>query len=73
MLDGDFVAEKGRCLGAGVRDQCLVLVEFQLEVITQELCEALLDLLGFGLGSGESEEVIVGLCRGPGYADRAAG
>ena len=25
----------------------------------QELCQALLDLLGFGLGSGEPEEVIV--------------
>jgi hypothetical protein len=44
-----------------VRDQCHVLVEFQLEVITQERREALLDLLGFGSGSGESEEVIVGV------------
>jgi hypothetical protein len=59
VLDGDLVAEEGRCLGAGVRDQRLVLVEFQLEVITQELSEALLDLLGFGSGSGESEEVII--------------
>jgi hypothetical protein len=61
VLDGDLVAEEGRRLGAGVRDQCLVLVEFQLEVIMQELCQALLDLLGFGLGSGEPEEVIVGI------------
>jgi hypothetical protein len=49
VLDGDLVAEEGRRLGAGVRDQRLVLVECQLEVITQDLCEALLDLLGFGL------------------------
>jgi len=34
----------------------------------QELCQALLDLLGFGLGSGEPEEVIVGLCRTLDYA-----
>ena len=27
----------------------------------QERCQALLDLLGFGLGSGEPEEVIVGI------------
>jgi len=68
VLDGDLVAEEGRRLGAGVRDQCLVLVEFQLEVVMQERREALLDLLGFGLGSGEPEEVIVGLCRTLDYA-----
>jgi hypothetical protein len=61
VLDGDLVAEEGRRLGAGVRDQRLVLVEFQLEVIMQERCQALLDLLGFGSGSGEPEEVIVGV------------
>jgi len=59
VLDGDLVAEEGRRPGAGVRDQCLVLVEFQLEVVMQERCEALLDLLGFGSGSGEPEEVII--------------
>jgi hypothetical protein len=68
VLDGDLVAEEGRRLGAGVRDQRLVLVEFQLEVIMQERCQALLDLLGFGPGSGEPEEVIVGLCRSLDYA-----
>jgi len=36
VLDGDLVAEEGRRLGAGVRDQGLVLVEFQLEVVMQE-------------------------------------
>jgi hypothetical protein len=61
VLDGDLVAEEGRCLGAGMRDQGLVLVEFQVEVVTQELGQALLDLLGFGLGPGEPEEVIVGI------------
>jgi len=73
VLDGDVIAEEGRRLGAGVRDQGLVLVEFQLEVIAQERRQALLDLLGFGLGSGEPEEVIVGLCRPPGYADPGPG
>jgi hypothetical protein len=55
VLDGDLVAEEGRRLGAGVRDQCLVLVEFQREVVMQERREALLDLLGFGSWSGEPE------------------
>ena len=72
VLDGDLVAEEGRCLGAGMRDQGLVLVEFQFEVVTQELGQALLDLPGFGLGPGEPEKVIVGLCRGPDYADFGA-
>ena len=44
-----------------MRDQGLVLVQFQLEVITQERREPLLDLLGFGFRSGEPEEVIVGV------------
>ena len=35
----------------------------------EELGEAGLDLLGFGPGSGEPEEVIVGLCRPLDYAD----
>jgi hypothetical protein len=73
VLDGDLVAEEGRRPGAGVRDQCLVLVEFQLEVVMQERCEALLDLLGFGSGSGEPEEVIICLCGLPDYADGAPG
>jgi hypothetical protein len=47
------ITGKDTALGAGVRDQCLVLVEFQLEVITQEPGEALLDLPGSGLRSGE--------------------
>ena len=34
----------------------------------QELGQALFDLLGFGLGSGEPEDMVVGLCRAPDYA-----
>jgi hypothetical protein len=55
VLDGDLVAEEGRRLGAGVRDQGLALRQFQPEVITQEPREAGFDLLGFGLGSGEPQ------------------
>ena len=33
--------------------------QFQLEVVTQEPRQALFDLLGLGLGSGEPEQVIV--------------
>jgi hypothetical protein len=61
VLDGDLVAEERRRLGAGVRDQGLIRRQFQLEVLTQERRETLLDLLGFGLGSGEPEKVIVGV------------
>ena len=61
MLDRDLVAEEGRCAGSGVRDQSFVLVEFELEFITQERCEAGPDLLRFGFGSGEPEEGVVGV------------
>jgi hypothetical protein len=44
-----------------VRNQCLVWVQFQLEIVPQELSQALLDLLGFGLRSGEPEEGVVGV------------
>ena len=40
VLDGDLVAEEPRRAGAGVGDQRLVLGQFQLEVITQELGQA---------------------------------
>jgi len=46
VLDGDLVAEEGRRLGAGVRDQGLARVEFQLEIVMQERREAGFDLLG---------------------------
>ena len=59
MLDGDLVAEAYRGAGPGVRDQGLVLVQFQLAVVAQELGQAGFDLLGFGPGPGEPEEVII--------------
>jgi hypothetical protein len=68
-LGDDLVAEVSRRLGAGVRDQGLVVVEFQFEFVTQERRDLVFDLFGFGFRSGEAQEVIVGLCRGPGYAD----
>jgi hypothetical protein len=73
VLGDDLVAEVSRRPGAGVRDQRLVRVELQLEFITQEPRQLVFDLLGFGLRSGEPQEMIIGLCRGPGYADPTAG
>jgi hypothetical protein len=68
VLGGDLVPEVPRSPGAGVRDQRLALAEFQLEVIAQELRQLIFDGLGFGFRPGEAQEVVVGLCRGPGYA-----
>ena len=68
VLDGDLVAEESRRSGAGMGNERLVLVEFQLEVIAQELGQVGLDLLGLGLRPGEPEEVIVRLCRPVDYA-----
>ncbi len=56
---GDLIAEETRRLGAGVRDQCLVVRQFQGEIIAQEYRQALFDLLGFGLGSDEPEQGVV--------------
>ena len=61
MPDGDLVAEEGRRAGPGVREQGLVLVEFQPEIITQERREPALDFLCFGFRPGEPEEGIVGI------------
>jgi hypothetical protein len=66
--DGDLVAEEPRRAGAGMGDQRLVLGQFQLEILTQEPCQALLDLLGFGPWPDEPQEMIIGLCRAPDYA-----
>jgi hypothetical protein len=44
-----------------VREQGLVLVEFQPEIITQECRESALDFLCFGFRPGEPEEGIVGI------------
>jgi len=62
----DVIAEEPRLLGAGVG---LVRRQFQLELVAQEPGEALLDFLRFGLRAGEPEEMVIGLCRGPDYAD----
>jgi hypothetical protein len=68
VLDGDLVAEESGRAGAGVGDQRLALGEFELEFVTQELGQALFDVFGFGLWSGEPEQMVVCLCRLPGYA-----
>ena len=68
MLDGDVVAEEPRGLGAAMRDQRLACRQFQLEILTQEVGQALLDLIGFGLRAGKPEQVIIGLCRPLDYA-----
>ena len=59
--DRDFIAEEPGPLGASMGDQCLVRREIQFEVITQELRQAMFDLFGFGLGSGEPEQGVVGV------------
>ncbi len=59
--DRDLIAEEPGPLGAGMGDQRLVRRQFQLEVITQERRQPLLDLLGFGLRSGEPEQGVVGV------------
>jgi hypothetical protein len=70
VLDGDLVAEESCRPGTGVGDQRLVRRQFQLEVLTQERRKPLFDLLGFVPGSGEPEQMIVRLCRPPGYVER---
>jgi hypothetical protein len=72
VLDGDLVAEEPRRAGAGVGDQRLVLVEFQLEVLAQEPGKTVPDLLCFGLRPGEPEQDVVGLCRARDYAELPA-
>lgn len=59
--DRDLIAEEPGPLGAGMGDQRLFRRQFQLEVITQELRQTLFDLLGFGLGPGETEQAVVGV------------
>jgi len=61
--DGDVVAEEPRPLAASVRDEGLGVVEFQLEGVPEELRDLCLDLLGFGPGADETQEMIVGVAR----------
>jgi hypothetical protein len=62
----DLVAEEPGGLGPPVRDQGLGRRQLQLEVLVQELADLGLDLFGFLPGTGEAEQPVVGLCRGPG-------
>jgi hypothetical protein len=73
VVDGDLVAEEPGRARAGVGDQSLVLRQLQLELLAQERRKTLLDLFGLDLRPDEPEEMIIGLCRGPGYADPTAG
>src|SRR2546423_15707338 len=73
MPDGDLVAEEPGRACAGVGDQGLLLAEFQREVFTQELSEAGFCLLFFGLGSGESQEMVIALCFCGGEGPEAVG
>jgi hypothetical protein len=73
VLDGDLVAEETGRACAGVGYQRLVGGQLQFEVVMQERRQPLSDLLSFGLRSGEPEQMVICLCRGPGYADRTAG
>jgi hypothetical protein len=68
VLDDDVIAEEPRWLGAGVGDQGLVLVQFQSEGLPEERGQPGLDVLSFGLRPGEPQQVVICLCRGPGYA-----
>lgn len=60
-LHSDVVAEESSSPGPSVRDQGLVLRQIQREIVAQERRQALFDLLGFGLGSDEPEQVVVGV------------
>jgi hypothetical protein len=53
-----------------VGDQRLVGRQFQLELVAQEPGQTLLDFPGLGLGTGEPEEMVIGLCGLPDYAAR---
>jgi hypothetical protein len=68
VLDGDVVAEEPRRLAAGVGDQGFLLVQFQPEGFPEEPRQPGLDFLGLGLRPGESQQVIVRLCRSLDYA-----
>jgi hypothetical protein len=69
VLDDDLIAEVPGGPGAGVGDQGLVRVEFECEFVAQEGRQLIFDGLGFGFRSGKSQDVVVGLCGLPDYAD----
>ncbi|MFD7057630.1 hypothetical protein ACFWDX_59225, partial [Streptomyces mirabilis] len=69
VQDHDLVAEEPGGTRPPVRNQGLVLGQFQVELVVQEPADVGLDLLGFPLRSGEPDQPIVRLCRSGGYAD----
>jgi hypothetical protein len=73
VLSGDLVAEEPGPLAAGTGDERLFLGQLQLELVMEELGEAALYLLGLGLRPGKAEQGVVGLCRGPDYAEEGLG
>lgn len=73
MLDGDLIDQEAGRACAGEGDRRPTGRQFRLEFAMQELCQTLFDLLSFGIGSGEPEQVVICLCRGPDYADPGGG
>ena len=69
VQDGDLVAEETSGLCPPVGDQRFSLRKLQLELVPQELAELALDLLGLASWPDEPEQEVVGLCRGPDYAE----
>ena len=65
VLNGDLVAEEPSRARSGVGEQRLVRRQFQLEVITKERRQPRLDLLGFGLRSGEPEQGVIRVAHVP--------
>jgi hypothetical protein len=68
MLDRDVVSQEPRPLGPGMGYQGLFPVQFQSEGLSQEPGQVFLDYLGLFLCPGESQQMIIGLCRSLGYA-----
>jgi hypothetical protein len=73
VLGLDLVAEEARRLAGGVRDQRLGLRQLQPEFLVQERRDLRLDVLGLAPGACEPQQPVVGLCRGPDYAEVAGG
>lgn len=61
VLHDQVVAEVSRRPGTGVCDQRLLGGQFQLELITQERRQPILDFLGLGSWPGKSQQMIVGV------------
>jgi hypothetical protein len=73
VLGTDLIAEEARCLAGSVRDQRLGLRQLQLQFLMQERRDLRLDVLSLASGASEPQQPVVGLCRGPGYADLVGG